>query len=111
MADDDDCIAPLRSGVRTFDGDDSVSYRWALYSRTAVEAWLGRALDLVPDAKVAELPDTVQVLHARRAADLANTLTGWAYHYGGAGRFFSDVPCLRVVRGKILVTQRCGLDI
>ena len=93
MAEDDDCIAPLCSGVRTFDGDDSVSYRWALYSRATVEARLGRAVD------------------SDDPADLACTLTGWAYHYGGAGRFFSDVPCLRLARGRILVTQRCGLDI
>jgi hypothetical protein len=90
-----DMIVPQRSGIRTFGDDDSVAYRWALFSKPEAEDWLNWSV----------------LTNGEEGADLANALTGWHYQDNGAGQFFANVPMVKVNRTKILVIQRIGYNI
>ena len=56
---------------------------------------------------IADLPSDIDV----NDADLPYVLTGWAHHWNGAGRSFSNSPYTIVGRTRILVKQFKGLDI
>lgn len=92
----DGAPVPLAVSERRFKGDDDVWYRWAVFSRKAVEAERGYP---------------IPVFDASEILDWVWWLTGWHYSYYGPGRYFSDVPSVRVVRDHILIVQRCGYDV
>ena len=80
---------PRASGFRSDEYGES-GYAWALY----------HVDDLPSDFDLTDEED-----------DLDYNLTGWARHYSGPGRSFSDDPYYRKVGKRILVKQFRGLDI
>jgi len=81
-------VKALKTGYVSFDEDASVSYLFAVFTQD-------------------------DALHAveQGCDDVATALTGWHPSYRGPGRSFSEEPMARVFGKKVLVTQRCGVDI
>lgn len=93
------CCYPPPPSVRGMraDEDGETATRWALFSRSDVEAWLDCKLD--------------GLLCNNRDNHLAEDITGWWYDYNGPGRWFWKSPWVRVTRTRVLVMQSGGLDI
>lgn len=83
---------PTHSGIRSFE-DGETWCVWAVYDRKAVEKAYGEVDDETDWSIV------------------AYDLTGWSPYYGGPGRRFCDDPMVSVSRTRVLVTQRCGMDV
>lgn len=84
-------IQPRKAGGFSFEDGES-TYKWAIFSRPAVEAIYGE-------------------ITADNAEDIASNLTGWGRSYGGPGRWFSSDPTIKVYKRNLIVKQHCGLDI
>ena len=82
-------VSPQRQGFVTF--DEAKSKLYAVFTREQAVAALGY------------MPTT-----GDRGA--AEELTGWYDSYGGPGRTFARVPCLRASARRVLVTQYVGID-
>jgi hypothetical protein len=93
----EDCGAPYvparKAGYADSEPGES-GYKWAIFSRRAVEDAFGFVIDQSDDLEA-----------------LASNLTGWGRSYNGPGRRFASEPSIRVFKRNILVKQFTGLDI
>jgi hypothetical protein len=84
-------VAPRKAGYVVSEPGES-GYRYAIFSRTDVEAAYGPITD-------------------ENAEDIAGNLTNWGEYHGGPGRGFSCVPWIRAFKRNVIVRQFSGLDI
>lgn len=92
----DNEFAILRSGISYRDPSEASCYKYVVLDRAEVEARIGCTID--PAA-------------TKDNQELAQDLTGWSRSHSGPGRSFQDDPSLKVFGRRVLITQRCGLDV
>lgn len=86
-----------RSGIKDF-GDEPVLYRWWVIPSAQVDTFVYDFGDDWKSEFLAELSEQIPELDPYG-------------HYSGPGQPFSNRPSVWRTRTRVLVTQRCGLDV
>ena len=89
----DSNVKILRSGVFTREGGE-VSFQYVVFDTAEAQTY-ARSEGRTPEC----------------GQDIAETLTGWCSSYAGAGQRFCSAPYAQTYGKKMIVIQRCGMDV